>query len=255
MDFLEVLAHGSEEVLEVAGSTLDEVIRSNSIKFSLFAGGLILILTLFSILLKEKSEWLKYLLFAGFVVVILANTIYLSASTIYLNQQSTTGGPVHWHADFEIWKCDKEIELLDPRGFSNKVGTEVVHEHNDNRIHIEGVILEKHQASLGHFFESIGGELQQDHMAIPTEDGLLELENGQMCNGETGTLQVFAYTTEGNSFYQQKLDDPENYILSPNSQVPPGDCIIIELDREKDKTDKLCKFYKIAKEKGELVER
>lgn len=264
MSFLEVFAHEGNEVAEILKPTLDEVIRSNSIKFSLLAGGLVLIITIFSILFKEKSEWLKYLLFGGFIVIILANTIYLSASTIYLNQKSTTGGPVHWHADFEIWNCGQKVEVKDPQGLSNKVGTEVVHEHNDDRIHIEGVILEKHQASLGHFFESIGGQLHKDHMAIPTENGILELENGQICNGENGILQVFVYKTslpsddgktEGNSFSQQKLHDLQNYIISPYSQVPPGDCIIIELDKEKDRTDRICSFYKLAIQKGEILEQ
>lgn len=253
MSFLEVLAHEGEEVAEVVKPALDEIIRSNSVKFSLFAGGVILVLTILSILFKEKAQWLKYLLFVGFILVVLANTIYLSASTIYLNQVSTTGGPVHWHADFEIWSCGQKVEIKDPQGLSNKVGTEVVHEHNDNRIHFEGVILDKHQASLGYFFEVIGGELHKDHISIPTENGLLELKSGQLCNGQKGSLQVFVYTTEGNSFSQIKLEDPKNYIISPQSQVPPGDCIIIEFDKEKDRTDKLCKFYEIAVQKGEIL--
>ena len=255
MPFLNVLAHGGEEVLEVVGPTLDQVIRSNSIKFSLLAGGVVLILTILSVLLREKSTWLKYILFGGFIIVILANTIYLSASTIYLNQQSTTGGPVHYHADFEIWNCGQKVEIKDPEGLSNKVGTEVVHEHNDDRIHIEGVILDKHDASLGHFFESIGGKLHKDHMSIPAENGLLELETGQICNGERGILQVFVYKTDGRNFSQRKVNDPQNYIISPHSQVPPGDCVIIEFDKEKERTEKVCNFYKIAIQKGELVER
>ena len=252
MPFLTVLAHGTEEVAQIVQPTLDEVIRSNSINFSLVAGGIILVLTVFSVFIKEKSEWLKYLLFGCFTAVALSTTIYLVGSTIYLNQKSTTGGPVHYHADFEIYSCGQKVEVKDPEGLSNKVGTEVVHEHNDNRIHIEGVILDRHDASLGHFFESIGGELHKDHMAIPTENGLFELENGQICNGQRGALQVFVYKTDGNSFSQNKIEDPQNYIISPHSQVPPGDCIIIEFDREKEETDKICNFYQIAIEKGEL---
>ncbi len=255
MSFLEVLAHEGEEVAEVVKPAIDEVIRSNSIKFSLLAGGVILVLTILSILFKEKAKWLKYVLFFGFILLILANTVYLSGSTIYLNQISTTGGPVHWHADFEIWNCNQKVEIKNPQGLSNKVGTAVVHEHNDNRIHIEGVILDKHQASLGHFFESIGGELHKDHMAVTKEDGLFKLESGQICNGQRGILQVFVYTIEDSSFSQKKVEDPENYIISPNSQVPPGDCIIIEFDKPKDKTDKLCKFYELARKKGEMRER
>lgn len=256
MDILTVLAHEGEEVAEQVKPALDEVIRGNSIKFSLIASGILIVLTIISVILRQKSEALKYILFTGMVLVIILNTIYLAGSTIYLNQQSETGGPVHYHADFEIYNCGEKIDLKDPKGLSNKVGTEVVHEHNDNRIHIEGVILEKHDASLGHFFEQIGGQLHQDHMAIPSENGLLEVENGQVCPGGPGSLQVFVYQTEDASFSQQKLgSNPQDYVISPYSQVPPGDCIIVEFSPVKDTTDKLCTFYKVAVEKGELNER
>lgn len=252
MKFFEVLAHEGEEILEKTAPALDQVIRTNSINFTLWALLLLGILTLISILLKQKSEGIKYLLFGAFLVVAIINTIYLSGSTIYLNQKSQTGGPIHWHADFEIWNCNQKVEVKDPEGFSNKVGTEVVHEHNDERIHIEGVIMDDHDASLGHFFDSLGGQLHKDHLAIPTENGLLELENGQICNSQSSTLQVFVYTTEGNSFSQNKIDNPENYIISSQSQVPPGDCIIIEFDLPKEKTDKLCSQYQVKMEKGEI---
>ncbi len=255
MKLIEVLAHEGEEVVQKLAPALDQVIRTNSINFTIWALILLGILTALSIIFKHKSEQIKYLLFGGFVVVALLNTIYLTGSTIYLNQQSTTGGPVHYHADFEIYNCGQKLNLIDPKGFSNKIGTEVVHEHNDDRIHIEGVILNQHDASLGHFFEQIGGELHKDHIAIPTENSLLELKNGQMCGNQVGALQVFVYRTEGDSFSQQKLiSNPQDFIISPFSQVPPGDCIIIEFGVEKEKTDKICNFYKVAIEKGELNE-
>ncbi|MBI2012062.1 hypothetical protein HYS91_04805 [Candidatus Daviesbacteria bacterium] len=249
----EVLAHGVEEAATLASPALDQVIRANSIQYSLISLAVVFILVILSVLFKERQEKFKFLLFGGFVLVIVLNTVYLVSSTIYLNSQSITGGPVHYHADFEIYNCGQKVEVKNPEGLSNKVGTEVVHEHNDNRIHIEGVILNKHDASIGHFLEALGGELRQDRMSIPAEDGLLELENGQMCHDQAGILQVFVYRTESGSFYQRKLTgNPQDYVISPFGQVPPGDCIIIEFDKPKDKTDKLCIFYKVAKEKGEI---
>lgn len=257
MSIFEVLAHEGEEVVKSIQPALDEVIRSNSIKFSLIASGVILLLTVVSLIIRQKNEILKYILFIGFIVVILANSIYLVGSTLYLNRVSKTGGPIHWHADFEIYNCGKKVEIKNPEGFSNKVGTEVVHEHNDNRIHIEGVILDQHDTSIGHFIEQLGGQLHEDHMAIPAQGGLLEVNNGQICkDGQAGMLQVFVYQTHDKTFSQQKLiSSPQDYTISPFGQVPPGDCIIIEYGPEKKKTDKLCNFYKIAVEKGELSER
>ena len=65
------------------------------------------------------------------------STGILIGSTIYLNTNSDSGGPVHWHADIEFWACGNEIELRDPTGFSNKIGTGTLHEHDDHRIHLD----------------------------------------------------------------------------------------------------------------------
>lgn len=254
MNFLEVLAH-EENLVEAVQPALDQVIRTNSLNYSLIAAGLLLGLAVLALILKNASDKVKYILFAIIIIVTLANTIYLSGSTIYLNQISQTGGPIHYHADFEIYNCGQKVEIKNPQGLSNKVGSEVVHEHNDNRIHIEGVILDEHDQSLGHFFEQIGGQLHKEHMAIPTENGLVELESGQSCPEGQGSLQVFIYQTEGKYFSQQKLADPENYVISPYPKIPPGDCVIIEFGVEKKRTDKLCNFYQVAVKKGELKER
>lgn len=256
MKLFEVLAHEGEEVFEIVEPSLDQIIRANSVKYTLIAIVLLSVLTIVSLAVRNKSEFFKYLFFGGFVLVSFLTTLYLGGSTIYLNQKSVTGGPVHYHADFEIYNCGQKVELKDPEGFSNRIGSEVVHEHDDDRIHVEGVILSEHDASLEHFFETIGGQLHKDHMAVPTRDGLLELKNDLRCpDGQTAYLQVFVHKTQNQFFSQQKLEDPENYIISPFSSVPPGDCVIIEFDKPKEKTDKLCNFYRVAKEKGELQER
>ena len=255
MKFLEVLAHEGEEITEQVKPALDEIIRTNSIQFSLISAGILLLFTVISIFFRQKSELVKYLLFGGIVIVALSNTIYLSGSTIYLNQQSSTGGPIHWHADFEIWHCGNLVNIKDPTGFSNKVGTEVVHEHNDNRMHFEGVLLSLHDASIGHFFESLGGSISSKQLIVSTDLGLTTYKDGDICSdGTKASMQVFVYQTEDKTFTQKKLEDPQNYVISPHGQVPPGDCIIVEFDKPKDKTDKLCNFYKVAKEKGELSE-
>lgn len=252
MNFFRVLAHEGEEIVEKTGPIFGEIIRSNSLQFSLAALVLILLLSFVAIIIKNPVEKIKYLLFGLMVVVILANTIYLVGSTIYLNQVSATKGPVHWHADYEVWQCGKELELEDPKGFSNKVGTEVVHEHNDKRMHFEGVIEDLHHASLQHFFASVGGSMDSEHFTLPTQEGVVTMENGQVCNSEPAELQVFVYQTKDKVFAQQKLKDPKNYIISPQSQVPPGDCVIIELDTPKAKTDRLCEQYKIKQIQGEI---
>jgi len=53
-------------------------------------------------------------------------------------------------------------------------------------------------------------------------------------------------------FEQQKLENFEDYILSPHTSIPPGDCIIIEFDSDKEKTDHICETYKVSIERGDL---
>ena len=187
-----------------------------------------------------KNEGIKALAFGVIVIVVLGITGYLIFSTISTNVKSVTGGPVHWHADFEIYSCGEKVDLIDPKGWDNKVGTPLLHEHNDGRIHVEGPVMNFADISLGNFFNVVGG---------------LPLEKQGECNGQPAILQAFVYQTEGNTFSQQKLEDFTNYVLSNYSKVPPGDCIIIEFGPIKDRTDKLCNFYKTAVDKGEFSER
>ncbi len=251
-----VFANGEdvhEEVQEVVTHTLEDSLRSTSIKVVVVAAIIILGFVVLTMLLKHFGERMKKMLFAGIVIPTLLATIFMVGSTLYLNFTSSSGGPVHWHADIEVWDCGNKLDFTDPQGFSNKVGTSTFHEHNDGRMHVEGVVTNPEEASLGKFFGFIGGGLTSDEMRVPTNDGLIVRNNGDLCDdGDEGVLQVFVYKTRGNTFSQMKLDDPASYILSPESNVPPGDCIIIEFDEGKEKTNKLCNFYKLKIETGDL---
>ena len=218
----------------------------------IFSGLLIATLVATALLLKEPSDYARLFLFCGIAAATALGTIYLVAVTIAQNQASVTRGPVHWHADYEIFVCGQSKKDVDPRGLANRIGTPVLHEHGDNRVHVEGVVAELSEMSLGNFFRVIGGEMTANSLRLPTNDGDVTMENNAKCGNETARLQVFAYRTEGKTAKQTKLDDFSNYVLSPRSQIPPGDCLIIEFGPVKEKTDKLCNFYEIAIKKGEL---
>jgi len=120
----------------------------------LLSGLAILVGTFFK---NQMPEWAKHLTFVIIAVPILMVTVYMAYSTVLLNVESDTGGPVHWHADFEIWACGEKINLQDPTGLTNKIGEPLLHEHGDNRMHIEGVVLRNEQVSMSAFFTSVGG--------------------------------------------------------------------------------------------------
>jgi hypothetical protein len=231
---------------------------------------------------KKKTQAAKLPIFVAIVAVVTGTTLTISGGTIYLNLASATGGPVHWHADFEIWACGNELELRDPTGFlSNKIGTATYHEHNDKRIHVEGVPIDlPHDFSIGKFMDVVGGGISNDSLVVPLNDSdkLFESDknegdgdgpadsspeliqpylktdakgkvarfiNGETCGSQTAQVQMFAYryNSADKTYTQTKITDPANYMPAHEANVPPGDCVIIEFAPAKDRTDKLCKQY------------
>ncbi len=215
---------------------------------------IIVVLLIFISLFCKKTETLRWFLFLGIAIPVVLVTLYTAGATIYLNIISETKGPVHWHADYEIWNCGRQVSLIKPKSLMNRIGTPIFHEHGDNRIHVEGIVYKTSDVSLHAFFTAIGGMLREASLALPTDEGLVEIDNGDLCNGKPGMLQVFLYrvinpdpTKKTGFLYEQiKLDDFEEYILAPYATIPPGDCLIIEFDEIKEKTDKICETYTVA---------
>ena len=252
-----VLAHVEEE--EIEEISLHDQLKSTSLNSILIATVIVTVLVIISLYKVEKSEKLKVFLFLGIAIPVLIATFYSAGSTIYLNTISETKGPVHWHADYEVWVCDKKIDLIKPKGLSNRIGNPLFHDHGDDRIHVEGVVVSKSHVDLHSFFETIGGDLDNNKLEFPTDEEVLEVKNGDSCNGKPGKLQVFLYRIKNTEdtknwiFEERKVENFENYILSPYSQIPPGDCIIIEFGQEKLTTEHICETYKNAIIRGELV--
>ncbi|MEK6923028.1 MAG: hypothetical protein AABX08_04475 [Nanoarchaeota archaeon] len=242
-----VLSHGDE-------IDIHQELYNLQLNF-IYIGGLIIVgITLVSIYFEKKLKKYKIYLFLGIVISTVIVTIFLASSTIYLNVLSETKGPVHWHADFQIWNCGQKVDIVDPKGFANRVGTSVFHEHGDNRIHIEGVVVDEKEVNLDRFFHVLGGEMHSDRFVLPTEEGLLTINNGGLCKEEPGEIQAFVYRTKNNKYYQEKITNLEEYTPSPYQNVPPGDCIIIEFDSEiKERTENICETYKIAIERGDII--
>lgn len=265
-----------------ANADLESTISDISTKTVLIGSVLLVLLVIAALLWSQRHPKTKAPIFGLILVVVLGTTLTISGGTIYLNVKSATGGPVHWHADVEFWACGNELELRDPQGvLSNKIGTPTLHEHNDKRIHLEGVPVELPQdASLGKFMDVVGGDVTNHTLIVPVNEGDDLFENGegeedgdgngapapelvqqflrtssdgrvatfvggQSCEGEPAEVQVFAYQLDETSktYHQKKLDNPSRYEIGKHGEVPPGDCVIFEFAPPKDRTDKLCKQY------------
>lgn len=259
---------------------LEAQIAALSVKSVLIASVLLVVLlALAALVINDKDKHhIKKPLFILITLTIVIPTLIMSVSTVYLNVKSESGGPVHWHTDIEFWVCNQEVELRDPTEFlSNKVGTSTYHEHDDKRIHLEGVVVKKdYDASLEKFMDVTGGEITNSSVRIPTNENIFEndvdgddntgnravvetfventeegekvvsVQNGQNCGeGDPAELQAFLlrYNKEDDTYYQTKLEDPGSYIMRDESIVPPGDCLIVEFDQPKDRTNYLCQQY------------
>ena len=186
---------------------------------------------------KRMKSKMKQFVYSLVVLTVGFVSLYLIITTIFLNVTSETGGPVHWHADYEVWACGEKLTLIDPKFPSNKVGTPVLHDHGDNRIHVEGVISNMLDASLHAFFKIIGGELTKTTLGFPTNEKYRHYENDMLCaSGNPGILYVFVNGEE--------VDDFAEYVLAPYETIPPGDTIkIIFTDEPADEIDTYTSQY------------
>ncbi len=239
------------DIFTFASSNLEGQITSWGLRTVGVSAIVLIVLIIIASQTKDRFPITKLPLFIAMATTVVGSTIFLIGSTVYLNVVSDSGGPVHWHADIEYWACGSEVELRDPFQFlSNKIGSPVLHEHDDKRIHLEGVVVDLDEdATIGNFMSTIGGSLEQNRIVIPihderieeddvdgdevdasnlsqlndyvgaAEDGsrILDLQNGQLCGTQPAELQVFVYQfNEDDDTYQQ-------YKLEPGVTLPQQD--------------------------------
>lgn len=273
--------------LATISGDLEEQINRLGLKTVMISALILIGCTIIAALLKNHYRSMKLPLFITMAGTLIISTLILFGGTIYLNTKAESGGPVHWHADIEFWACGNELELRNPTGrLSNKIGTATYHEHNDKRIHLEGVVVKKAEdASLTKFMRVIGGSIHDRGMVVPlnvaaetwfatgdktdgdkqpnsnpaafrrfvenTDKGpVMQLVNGSNCDNQQADVQVFVYSfNEDGKTYSQRKVQPADYVVRDEAVIPPGDCVIIEFDRPKDRTDKLCRQYGVRDEK------
>jgi hypothetical protein len=213
-----VFSHEEEQNYTLDNNDFYPLSQKEAVGYGSLVFGIILALML--LFNRYLNENMKKLIYSLIVIVIVSVTLYLVIVTLHLNITSVSKGPVHWHADYEMWVCGNELNLAKPHSMlSNKQGADLMHSHVDNRIHVEGVMTDFRQASIGAFFKAVGGSITDDSLKVPTDNGLVSVHNGDICNGQPAKLYVFV-----NGMLN---GDPAKYVISPFDDVPPGDTIKI----------------------------
>jgi hypothetical protein len=234
---------------------LETVVSNFSMNAVLFGSLILIVLLIVAALTKERIPKLKMPLFSAIALTVTSVSLAIIGGTIYLNVNSESGGPVHWHADFELWACGQEMELRDPIGrLNNKIGSPSLHEHNDRRVHLEGVLVEERDASLGKFLYVLDGGITDSAIKIPLnsdgpyfddEDGDYAVDpatrdyitqnyvdpgregdyatfvDGQTCeDGTIADVQLFAYEVVRDNNGDYVVEDGKNIFIQRKIDDP-----------------------------------
>ncbi|MFB6099790.1 MAG: hypothetical protein ABEK16_00820 [Candidatus Nanohalobium sp.] len=205
--------------------------------------------------LKDKN-----ILMNAFLVAVLVPSLYTAGAFVHQSQTSWSGGEIHWHADYEVIVQNstgkmERLELIDPENFcketrhessymcsvNDRVGSTEYHEHNDNRIHLEGVFKDREDATLSAFFQQFNGKLTNTQLVYPTGDGVVK-----KYETENKTLKILVRKGVGNRYWcavgskvkaedrcsshGKSADSPKEYVISPYARGPSLDDIFVIYD-------------------------
>lgn len=252
-------------------SILATSVSNLSVAMTCMAIVVLFVLIAFAIATHEAHPRLKGPLYTLIATIVLLSTLVLGGASFALNFSSSTGGPVRWTADFQVWACGNQLNLRDPRGaLTDRIGSPVLFEKNDGRIHYDGTPTNMpNDVTLGSFMRVVGGNITPDSLIFPinsengfigtpqapeqiqpyiqsnSEGSYVRFLSGQTCGLQKATVQTFVYqfNEATNTYTQSKVANPTNYEISHQKSVPPGDCIIMEFAPPKNRTDHLCQSY------------
>lgn len=199
----------------------------------------------------ELADRGKGLMMRIFLIAVLVPTVFTAGAFLHERQTSWTGGEVHYHADMEVVVDGEQIGLISPEKYcqtltressymcsvNDRVGTTKYHDHNDDRIHLEGTFKTKRDASLAAFFEAFQGELTGSTMRFPTNDGWVNVseQDGKTLKiivmrgvgGSRGWCVLGADVSDKDrcidAYSNDRVTGPSEYVISPYTRDPtPG---------------------------------
>ena len=136
------------------------------------------------------------------ICIFVASLLLLKPDGLNVQKELQIGVPIHTHALLNITICGQHFDLPKATQFEDNGepfrGTALLHTHDDNIIHIEGLIQKKEDIALGRFFDAI--EIPFD------KDKLMDVKTGDLCDGKPGVLKMYVN--------DQPRTDFRDYILA-----------------------------------------
>lgn len=112
-------------------------------------------------------------------------------------------GEIHWHATAQLSVCGEPKELPVPLPGQHQKGLSLMHTHDDGKLHIEGVVGNANEITLGKFMQAIGVSF--------TNDQFFGKKNGDACNGVPGKVTLLVNGKQEASLSDYSVKDGDQY--------------------------------------------
>ncbi|MBI4399830.1 hypothetical protein HY570_03695 [Candidatus Micrarchaeota archaeon] len=144
-------------------------------------------------------------------IYLIAGTILFGLVYILYGAVAYSSGPlVHWHANVTIETCGLQVDLPRIPSGASHLGNDLLHTHDDNVIHVEGVVKSDNDIKLGAFFDAI---------KVPfSENQIYNFKNGEGCsaNSSPGKVKMLVDGKENTEFRNHVVKDQEDIIIIYN---------------------------------------
>lgn len=159
---------------------------------------------------RVNEQRRKSLIQYGIIGAVLLGLVGLGYGFVQLLPEGSgtyTQAPIHWHASLEIVTCGQTRELPMPLP-GQHLGTGILHTHEDQLIHIEGVIPNEEAIMLKRYMDNIGLHFKNNE--------ILDYQNGELCNGKPGSVKLLVNGEENNLLTEYVIKDGDKLRIEFN---------------------------------------
>lgn len=222
-------------------------------KVMIVAFGVLFLLLAFAAPLHKRYHFTKKHFYTTITAIIFSVTVALIVGNIVLITNSSQNGLSRRYGSIYVSACGQSVEILPQNRYSASAGNGTYTINTDGTMQYLGYMQPgTYDASLGSFFNGIGGALSANVVTLPLGakqqreidsslqlsqfvksnilgESYLELRSGEACTLAPSmvNIYVYSYTASSDSYERAKLTQhPENYVLSDQT-FAHRDCVVV----------------------------
>ncbi len=250
-----------------------QVGESSSLRVLVVATLAIAIICILSASVKKRSPRHNSVLFALIAIVVISSTGLLVGAVLDSFLNASPAGLSRRQSQIEYWACGVQLATPAPNKlFTSSNGEGAFYDYGDGLARFQGVIDQEADApNLSNFQRAIGGSITATSMVLPLspnvvssavdgdipdpsgisridkfisgvegDQATITLVNGSTCGSTSSVINIFGFNVNvsTNTYTQKKYEFPSNLDLGKIKDT--SDCIIVEFDSVREKTDRLC---------------